>query len=179
MANIYDFSKPAETKKFIKVDKLTVAIKTVLTADEYASAVNLIINSCFGKDGYVPEYKELAKRYAYLKYFTDIDLSDIMANELYELSQTGWYDKIMSEIVNVSAYQDVELAVEEAIAVRQNGFDKLCRDLSAIITNGQKENLADISKLLDKLGAVDKEAFVKEALNQAVKAGDKNGGEKS
>ena len=58
----------------------------------------------------------------------------------------------------------------------------MCRDLSAIITNGQKENLADISRLLDKLGAVDKEAFVKEAVDQAVaknKVGDKNGGEKS
>ena len=182
MANIYDFAKPVNTKKIIKVDKLPVSIKTVLTADEYASAVNLIVNSCFGADGYVAEYKELAKRYAYLKYFTDIDLSDIMANELYELSQADWYDKIMAEIVNVPAYQDIESAVEEAIVVRQSGFDKLCRDLSAIITNGQKENLADISTLLDKLGAVDKEVFVKEAVDQAVaknKVGDKNGGEKS
>ena len=181
MANIYDF-KSANPIKTIKVGKLPVVIKTVLTADEYASAVNLIVNSCFGEDGYVAEYKELAKRYAYLKYFTDIDLSDVTANELYELSQSDWYGKIMAEVVNVPAYQDIEIAVEESITVRQNGFNKLCRDLSAIITNGQKENLADISTLLDKLGAVDKEAFVKEAVNQAViknKVGDKNGGEKS
>lgn len=186
MANIYDLIGTKLANKVIRIGKLSVTIKTALTADEYASAVSLIVNSCFTDDGYAAEYKELAKRYVYLKYFTDIDLSDITVNELYGETQADWYGKIMAQIIDTSAYYDIEKAVEDAIqyriCVRQTAFDKLCSDLSAIMTANQKDNLADVSALLDKLGGVDKETFVKEAVKQSVaknKVGDKNGGEKS
>lgn len=184
MAKIFDIigeTIPADKK--IRVNKIPVSIKTTLSVDDYASCIYTVANSCFDDNGtYRPEYEEIAKRYAYLKYFTDIDLDGITVEALFETSQAGWYNTIISAIEGTPIYSEIEWAIGTAINSRkQTSFDKLCSDVSAIITKDNTENLADIKAVLEMLGKVDKDAFVDTAVKQAVeknKVGEE-GGKKS
>ena len=154
------------TNKTIKVGKIPVEIKTYISADDFFSAVKLVVEASFDEDGtYRPEYKELVMRYVYLRYLTDIDVSDIETGELYKITQSEWYEQLAKEFVNIQAYYNINSAVDEAIQhrieTRQTAFDKLCADLSAILNTDMTSNLADVKDVLDKLGSVDKKEFVK------------------
>lgn len=154
------------TNKTIKVGKVPVEIKTYISAEDFMSAVRLVVEASFDEDGaYRPEYKELVKRYAYLRYLTDIDVSDIETGELYKVTQSEWYEQIAKEFVNIQAYYNINDAIDEAIQyrldTRQTAFDKLCNDLSAILNTNITDNLADVKDVLDKLNSVDKKEFVK------------------
>lgn len=154
------------TNKTIKVGKVPVEIKTYISAEDFMSAVRLVVEASFDEDGtYRPEYKELVKRYAYLRYLTDIDVSDIETGELYKVTQSEWYEQIAKELVNIQAYYNINDAIDEAIQyrieTRQTAFDKLCNDLSAILNTNITDNLADVKDVLDKLNSVDKKEFVK------------------
>ena len=161
------------TNKTIKVGKIPVEIKSYISADDFFSAVKLVVEASFDEDGtYRPEYKELVKRYAYLRYLTDIDVSDIETGELYKITQSEWYEQIAKEFVNIQAYYNINNAVDEAIQyrieTRQTAFDKLCADLSEILNTDLTANLADVKDVLDKLGSVDKDAFVKAVVDQNI-----------
>lgn len=154
------------TNKTIKVGKIPVEIKTYISADDFFSAVKLVVEASFDEDGiYRPEYKELVMRYAYLRYLTDVDVSDIETGELYKVTQSEWYEQIAKEFVNIQAYYNINSAVDEAIQhrieTRQTAFDKLCADISAILNTDLTANLADVKDVLDKLNSVDKKEFVK------------------
>lgn len=154
------------TNKTIKVGKIPVEIKTYISADDFFSAVKLVIEASFDENGvYRPEYKELVKRYVYLRYLTDIDVSDIETGELYKVTQSEWYEQIAKEFVNIQAFYNINDAIDEAIQyridTRQTAFDKLCNDLSAILNTNITDNLADVKDVLDKLNSVDKKEFVK------------------
>ena len=161
------------TNKTIKVGKIPVEIKTYISADDFFSAVKLVIEASFDEEGtYRPEYKELVMRYAYLRYLTDIDVSDIETGELYKVTQSEWYEQVAKEFVNIQAYYNINSAVDEAIQyrieTRQTAFDKLCDNLSAILKTDLTGNLADVKDVLDKLGSVDKDAFVKAVVDQNI-----------
>lgn len=187
MANIMDFiGGLSSTDKKVKIGKQTVLVKTALTVDEYASCIYMVANACYDDSGeYRPEFKEIAKRYAYIKYFTDIELGDIGAEELFKASQESWYDSIISAIEGTPIYCEIERGIDAVLdnknANRPTKFDQLCADVSAIITKDNTQNLADIKEVLDKLEKVDKKAFVDKAVDRAVaknKVGEK-GGKKS
>lgn len=161
------------TNKTIKVGKVPVEIKTYISAEDFMSAVRLVVEASFDEDGaYRPEYKEVVKRYAYLRYLTDIDVSDIETGELYKVTQSEWYEQIAKEFVNIQAYYNINDAIDEAVQyrldTRQTAFDKLCADLSAILNTDFNGNLADVKDVLEKLGNVDKDAFVKAVVDQNI-----------
>lgn len=180
MANIMDIiGGLTSADRKVKIGKQTVLVKTTLSVDEYASCIYMIANACYDESGgYRPEFKEIAKRYAYIKYFTDIELGDLSAEELFKASQDSWYETLLSAIEASKVYWDIESGVDAVLANRPTQFDKLCADVSAIIKTDNTQNLADIKEVLDKLGKVDKNAFVDAAVDRAVKVGEK-GGKKS
>jgi hypothetical protein len=157
-------------KKTVKIGKQVVEIKTHLSSDDYASCVNMIADCCFVNGGYKPEFKEIAKRYAYLKYFTDIDLTGQTPDELYHSTQSDWYGKIYSAIANLSVFYDIEKAVDELLeyklSSRKNSFDILCDTLSAILQENNAKNLADAKEIIKEINKVDKNKFVSAVMNK-------------
>lgn len=157
-------------KKTVKIGKQVVEIKTHLNSDDYASCVHMIVDCCFINGEYKPEFKEIAKRYAYLKYFTDIDLTGQTPDELYHSTQSDWYDKIYSAIANLSVFYDIENAVDELteyrLSLRKSSFDILCDTLSEILQENNMSNLADVKEVLKEVNRVDKNKFVSAVMNK-------------
>ena len=150
--------------KTIKIKKTPIEIKTYLSAKDFTSAVETIVDNSFDEGEYHAEYKEIAKRYTYLKFFTNINIDDIGTGELFKVTQSEWYEQILRELESVQVYYDLERAVDEAIRyrieTRQTSFDKLCADLSKILNVDVSQNINDIIKVIDGLNSVDKKAFV-------------------
>lgn len=169
--NITDKSPLTNTTKKIKGE--TVAIKTYLSADDFAEIVTTISNSCFNEGEYEAWRRPVATRYAMLEYFTDFDIAEIGATEIFKITQGKWFAEIEREITALPIWAEIEVAVtnqiDYRIATKPTAFDKLCSDLSAIITTDNTQNLADIKEVLNGLEKVKPEEFVKAAVDNAVK----------
>ena len=157
-----------------KVGGAVVEIKKVISVDNYANIIYTVVKTCFVDNIYHAENREIARRYAIIKYFTDIELGECDVNTIFELTQKGnWYGAIESEVTKCPVWAEIELAIDKQIdyiiATRQTAFDKLCADLSAIIKTDNTQNLADVKEVLEKLDKVDKQGFVETVVEQSVK----------
>ena len=160
-------SKLPTTKGIIKrINGVAVTIKGIISVDDFYNIVQTVAQSCFQEDGYRPENREIVSRFAILKYLTDIEVGDeddIAA--IFSATQNGtWYADIAREVVKLPVWAEVEQAIDRMIdykiATQPNGFDKLCTDLSAILSADTQADLADVKQILDGLNKVDKKAFV-------------------
>lgn len=181
MANIFDIIKNSRAKNVetVKINKVSVEIYNDLTVDGFVSCVYSIADSCFNKSGeYKPEYREVAKRWAYIKYFTNISLDDITIEELFKVSQAEWWNELMKYITATQICYYIENAVDEVIQNRINSrktsFDMLCDELVNMTKTDMSDQLKDVSDILSKLNRVDKRKFVKAVIDNA-KGGEPNG----
>ena len=157
-----------------RINGVPVAIKTYVDVDTFASIVQTVAQSCFVDGEYHAENREIARRYCIIKYMTDIELEDTDVSEIFKTTQGGaWYGDIEREVVKLPVWGEVETAIDKqidyAIATRPTAFDKVCTDLSAILTKDNSQNLADVKEVLDKLSEVDEKKFVEAAVDNAVK----------
>lgn len=157
-----------------RINGVPVTIKTYVDVDAFASIVQTVAQSCFVDGEYHAENREIARRYCIIKYMTDIELEDTDVSEIFKTTQGGaWYGDIEREVVKLPVWGEVETAIDKqidyAIATRPTAFDKVCTDLSAILTKDNSQNLADVKEVLDKLSEVDEKKFVEAAVDNAVK----------
>ena len=157
-----------------RINGVPVTIKTYVDVDAFASIVQTVAQSCFVDGEYHAENREIARRYCIIKYMTDIELEDTDVSEIFKTTQGGaWYGDIEREVVKLPVWGEVETAIDNqiayAISARPTAFDKVCADLSAILTKDNSQNLADVKEVLDKLSEVDEKKFVEAAVDNAVK----------
>ena len=157
-----------------RINGVPVEIKSYLDVDAFGSIVQTVAQSCFVDGVYHAENREIARRYCIIKYMTDIELEDTDVAEIFKTTQGGnWYGQIESEVIKLSVWAEVETAIDNQIAyfieTRQTEFDKVCADLSAIITTDNSQNLADVKEVLEKLDKVDKEEFVEAVTENVIK----------
>ena len=149
-----------------RINGVPVEIKTYLDVDAFASIVQTVAQSSFTDGEYHAENREIARRYSIIKYMTDIEIDgDTDVAEIFKTTQGGnWYAQIEAEVVKLLVWGEVETAIDKQIdyiiATRQTTFDKLCADLSAILSVDTKADLADVKEVLKDLTKVDKEEFV-------------------
>ena len=161
-----------------RINGVPVEIKTYLDADTFASIVQTVAQSSFTDGEYHAENREIARRYSIIKYMTDIELGDTDVAEIFKTTQgNNWYSQIEAEVVKLPLWGEVESAIDKQIdyiiATRQTTFDKLCADLSAMLSTDTKADLADAKEVLDKLNKVDKEKFVDAVIEQNSKKNSK------
>lgn len=181
MANIFDILNNSRDKdvETIKINKVSVEVQNSLTLDGFASCVYSIADSCFNNKGeYKPEYREVAKRWAYVKFFTNISLDGMSIEELFKASQAEWWNELMKHIASTQIHYYIENAVDEVIQSRLNSrktsFDMLCDELANMAKIDVSDQLKDVSDILSKLNRVDKRKFVKAVIDNA-KGGEPNG----
>lgn len=151
-----------------------VEIKGYLDVNTMANIVQTVAQTCFQDGEFHAENREIARRFAILKYLTDIEVEKENIEEVFKCTQGGsWFAQIENDVTRLPLWSEVETAIDKQIdyiiATRQTAFDKLCADLSAIIKTDNTQNLADIKEVLEKLDKVDKKAFVEAATENAVK----------
>lgn len=152
-----------------RIGGVPVCIKGYVDVDTFKNIVQTVAQSCFEEGEYKAENREIARRYCIIKYMTDIETSSDNVSEIFKMTQSGmWYGAIESEIVKLPVWGDVETAIDNQIAyligTRQTAFDRICDDLSAILSKDTQTDLADVKQVLDGLSTVDKEAFVEAAI---------------
>lgn len=157
-----------------RINGTSVEIKGYLDVDAFGSIVQTIAQSCFVNNDYRAENREIARRYCIIKYMTDIELEDTDVAEIFKTTQgNSWYSAIETEVTKLPIWAEIETAIDNKIAylieTRQTSFDKLCSDLSAIISTDNSQNLADVKEVLEKLDKVDKEAFVEAVTEKSIK----------
>ncbi len=157
-----------------RINSVPVTIKAYLDVDTFGSIVQTVAQSSFTDGEYHAENREIARRYCIIKYMTDIELGDTDVVEIFKATQGGnWYSQIESDVVKLPVWGEVETAIDKQIdyiiATRQTTFDKLCADLSAILSVDTKAGLADVKEVLDRLSEVDEKKFVEAAVDNAVK----------
>ena len=157
-----------------RINGVPVAIKTYVDVDTFASIVQTVAQTCFTDGEYHAENREIARRYCIIKYMTDIELEDTDVSEIFKTTQGGaWYGDVEREVVKLPVWGEVETAIDNQIAytlaTRPTAFDKVCADLSAILSVDTKADLADVKEVLDKLSEVDEKKFVEAAVDNAVK----------
>ena len=157
-----------------RINGVPVAIKTYVDVDTFALIVQTVAQSCFVDGEYHAENREIARRYCIIKYMTDIELEDTDVSEIFKTTQGGtWYGDIEREVVKLPVWGEVETAIDKqidyAIATRPTAFDKVCTDLSAILSVDTKADLADVKEVLKDLTKVDKEEFVDAVIKKNTK----------
>jgi len=157
-----------------RINGVPVTIKAYLGVDTFASIVQTVAQSSFTDGEYHAENREIARRYAIIKYMTDIEIGDTDVAEIFKTTQgNNWYAQIEAEVVKLPLWGEVESAIDKQIdyiiATRQTTFDKLCADLSAMLSADTKADLADVKEVLEKLDKVDKQEFVDAVVEQSVK----------
>jgi|GEM_PF-3818817 hypothetical protein len=156
--------------KIVKINGMKVEIKTYLDADKYAAAVKTIADTCFQEGTYCPEYRELARKYVILKYFTNIEVSDDMVKEIFKTSQNRtWFSKIESTVTSLPVWTNIESSVnaliDYRIRSRKTSFDELCDSLKAITaemaanTNGIDMDV--IKNLTDRLNGLSSKEIIR------------------
>ena len=167
MANINDIAT-LQADETIKINKQKVTIRTSITTNDFATAVHTIADSCFVDGEYRPEYKEIAKRYAVLKYLTDIDLGDAEVSEVFELTQADWYLDLETAVANHGTYLEVQKAADELIEyrirTRQTKFDDLCDVLKQFADKAT--DMKSLEEIADKLKNLDDKAVVEAIVNK-------------
>ena len=157
-----------------RINGAPVTIKTYLDVDTFGSIVQTVAQSSFTDGEYHAENREIARRYCIIKYMTDIELEDVDVAEIFKTTQGGnWYSQIEAEVVKLPVWGEVETAIDKQIdyiiATRQTAFDKLCADLSAILSVDTKADLADVKEVLKDLTKVDKDEFVDAVIKKNTK----------
>lgn len=151
-----------------------VEIKGYLDVNTMANIVQTVAQTCFQNGEFHAENREIARRFAILKYLTDIEVKEEEISEVFKCTQAGnWFSQIENDVTRLPLWSEVESAIDKQIdfmfLTHKTSFDKLCADLSAIINTDNTQNLADIKEVLEKLDKVDKKAFVEAATESAVK----------
>lgn len=161
-----------------RINSTPVEIKAYLDVDTFGSIVQTVAQSSFVDGEYHAENREIARRYCIIKYLTDIDISEdekeISVGEIFKMTQGGtWYTDIEREVTKLPIWGEVETAIDKQIdylvAARQTTFDKLCADLSAILSVDTKADLADVKEVLKDLTKVDKDEFVDAVIKKNTK----------
>jgi hypothetical protein len=157
-----------------RINGAPVEIKAYLDVDTFASIVQTVAQSSFVDGEYHAENREIARRYSIIKYMTDIELGDTDVSEIFKTTQGGnWYSQIEADVVKLPVWTEVELAIDRQIeyivATRPTSFDKVCSDLSAILSTDTKADLADVKEVLKDLTKVDKDEFVDAVIKKNTK----------
>lgn len=151
-----------------------VEIKGYLDVNTMANIVQTVAQTCFQNGEFHAENREIARRFAILKYLTDIEVKEEEIGEVFKCTQAGnWFSQIENDVTRLPLWSEVESAIDKQIdfmfLTHKTSFDKLCADLSAIIKTDNTQNLADIKEVLEKLDKVDKQEFVEAVVEQSVK----------
>ena len=166
-----------------KINGVEVEIKGYLDIVTFTNIIHLIADGCFEDGKYFAENREIMRRYAILKYMTNIDVTQAELNEIFKASQSGnWFTEIEREVVKLPIWAEVENAIDAQITSQPSSFDNLCSNLAEITKNDTSVNLADIKDVLDGLNKVNQKDFVEAAIENNLaknKGGDQNGGEES
>lgn len=156
-----------------RINGVPVEIKAYLDVDTFGSIVQTVAQSSFTDGEYHAENREIARRYCIIKYMTDIELEDTDVAEIFKTTQGGnWYSQIEADVVKLPVWGEVETAIDNQIAYllsKQTAFDKLCADLSAILSVDTKADLADVKEVLKDLTKVDKDEFVDAVIKKNTK----------
>lgn len=166
-----------------RINGVPVEIKLCIDIDTFGNIVQTVAKSCFQGGEYRAENREIANRFAILKYLTDIEVDEDKIADIFVATQCGnWYADIYREVTKSPLWGEIDLAidkqVEYIISTRPTAFDNLCSDLSDIIKVGNSGNFNELKEIFDALSKVDQKAFVKEVIDQNIaknKGGDKNG----
>lgn len=166
-----------------RINGVPVEIKAYLDVDTFGSIVQTVAQSSFTDGEYHAENREIARRYCIIKYMTDIELEDTDVVEIFKTTQgaNNWFSQIENDVTRLPLWSEVESAIDKQIdfmfLTHKTSFDKLCSDLSALVTSNQAADLAEVKDVLDKLSKVDKKAFVDEVINSNIaknKGGESN-----
>ena len=175
MANIIDFKKANKTH-IEKIDKIYVKINSCLSVQDYTDAINEIVSSCFTNEKFTPEYRTLGERYVVLNFFTDIDVSDVSLDDLFEITQSSWYDKILDIVTTIPVYSEITKAVDEIIKYRQNDMYQLSHAIEIAANADIEGTLREVNNTLDKAKDFDSQKYVDAAIEVAAqKVAIKNG----
>jgi hypothetical protein len=143
-----------------------VEIKGYLDVNTMANIVQTVAQTCFQNGEFHAENREIARRFAILKYLTDIEVKEEEISEVFKCTQAGnWFSQIENDITRLPLWTEVESAIDKQIdfmfLTHKTSFDKLCSDISANIAVDNTQNLADIKEVLDGLSKVNEKDFVK------------------
>ena len=162
-----------------------VEIKGYLDVNTMANIVQTVAQTCFQNGEFHAENREIARRFAILKYLTDIEVNEEEISEVFKCTQAGnWFAQIENDITRLPLWSEVESAIDKQIdfmfLTHKTSFDNLCSDISANIAVDNTQNLADIKEVLDGLNKVNEKDFVKAITENVIeKTGGEPNGEKS
>ena len=170
-----------------RINGVPVEIRSYIDVDNFKNIVQTVVGVCFKDGEYKAENREIANRFVVLKYLTDIEVQEEDITEIFKATQGGmWFNDIMREVIKLPIWAEVDLAIDRQIdyqiATRQTAFDKLCSDLSALLSTDITQNLADVKEVLDSLSKVNKKEFVEAVTENVInktEAGGDDGGKES
>lgn len=167
------------------INGVKVEIKGYLDVNTMANIVQTVAQTCFQNGEFHAENREIARRFAILKYLTDIEVNKEEINEIFRDTQGGnWFSQIENDVTRLPLWSEVESAIDKQIdfmfLTHKTSFDKLCSDISANIAVDNTQNLADIKEVIDGLNKVNEKDFVKAITENVIeKTGGEPNGEKS
>ena len=162
-----------------------VEIKGYLDVNTMANIVQTVAQTCFQNGEFHAENREIARRFAILKYLTNIEVNEEEISEVFKCTQAGnWFAQIENDVTRLPLWSEVESAIDKQIdfmfLTHKTSFDKLCSDISENIAVDNTQNLADIKEVLDGLNKVNEKDFVKAITENVIeKTGGEPNGEKS
>ncbi len=160
------------TKK-IKANKTFVEVRTAVTTDEFVAFVNTVTELSFDKSGmYNGAFERIAVRYAVVKFLTNIDVTDMTVNNVFDCTFQSWFKAVMNAVESTSYWDDLMGAVCDNIACktesmlrsRKTSYDKLFDTLSEAVSDFAKTNSSEsietLKEIAERLNAADNPTLI-------------------
>lgn len=150
---------------FVRLNGNKVEIKSILSAENFVEAAYNMSQLCFDKDNnFRAEYREIARRYIMIKYFTDIDIEGLTIEEVFISTQKGtWFKEIENAVTRLPLWSEVEIAVDKNIEYKistlKTSFDDLCEVLK--ISVEKMTDTADLGKIAERIKNLDDKTIIK------------------
>lgn len=159
--------------QIVKINKKEVKVAVVVSAETFMEFVDVVVGSSFDDEGnYKGAYQEIATRYAIVKYLTNINVDEMSANDVYDLSNQKWFGKIMAVIKNTDYWSSLNYAISEELS-NNTPFNTLCKTLTKAVndfSNGTTQEAIDaLSDIASKINVADNKELV-EAIVQHSKS---------
>jgi hypothetical protein len=150
---------------FVRLNGNKVEIKSILSAESFVEAAYNMSQLCFDKNNnFRAEYREIARRYIMIKYFTDIDVEGLTIEEVFISTQKGtWFKEIENAVTRLPLWGETEIAVDKNIEYKistlKTSFDELCEALKVSVN--ETTNIAEISKIAERIKNLDDKTIIK------------------
>lgn len=186
MINFKDIvtDKNNNSTKIIKINKQNIEVKGTISLEDFTKFVVETVDGCYnvpddGNISFRPYYRNIMFNYGIVKFFTNINLDNVDANDFWELSISEGMDTILNFIpkniiseLNAAVDTLIDFETNKLITSQKTSFDTLIETVNKILAEMNDDfkgvDIKNLSKTFSRIKDADVEGIVRRLVKENV-----------